>query len=39
MMCIIYDFRYFCDCAYLCGIGVECFEDQEATESERKYMC
>lgn len=27
----------FCECGYLCGIGVECFEDEEANESERKY--
>ena len=27
----------FCDYVYLCGIGLECFEDQEANESERKY--
>ena len=25
----------FCDCAYLCGIGLECFKDQEANESEK----
>jgi hypothetical protein len=30
-------FWIFCDCGYLCGIGVECFEDKEASESEKKY--
>ena len=37
--CIMCGFGFFCDCAYLCGIGVECLEDQEANKSERKYRC
>jgi len=30
-------FSKLCDCAYLCGIRVECFEDQEANDGEREY--
>ena len=28
VMCNMCGIGYFCDCAYLCGIGVDCFEDQ-----------
>ena len=37
MMCIMCGFGNSCDSAYLCDIGVECFEDLEANESVRKY--
>jgi hypothetical protein len=30
-------FWIFCDHVYLCDIGVECFENQEANKSERKH--
>ena len=39
MMGIMCGFGFFCDCAYLCGIVVECSKDHEANESERKYRC
>ena len=39
VMCIMCGLGSFCDGGYLCGIGVECFEDQEAKESKRKYRC
>ena len=28
---------FFFDCAYFCGIVVECFEDQEANKSKKNY--
>ena len=34
-MCIMCGFENSCDCVYLCGIGVDCFEDLEANESEK----
>lgn len=37
VMCNMCSSGCFCDCVYLCSIGLECFENQEANESERKY--
>lgn len=36
-MYYVWFWSFLCGCAYLCDISVECFEDQDTYESERKY--